>query len=62
MDLGRPPLLRVLPKRDQAPGRVDVQAPGQVPTDVVQEALGVLLAMEGPGLLRAARELPPPGQ
>ena len=44
--LGRPPRLGVVPEKYPCPGRVDVDAPGQVPPDSVEERLGVTLAGE----------------
>jgi len=61
VDLSGPPLLGVVPKHDSPGGRVDIEAVGQVAADPVEEAVGVSLPVEMPGLLGPTRVLPPPG-
>jgi hypothetical protein len=61
VDLCRPPLLGVVPKHDTPAGRVDVEAVGQIPADPIEEAVGVSLPVEVPGLLGRSGVLPPPG-
>jgi hypothetical protein len=61
VDLGRAPLLGVIPEQHPAAGRVYVHAVGQVAPDGVEEELGVALAGELAGLLGPSGVLPPPG-
>jgi hypothetical protein len=57
--LGGSPRLGIILEERPCPGRVDVDALGQVPPDTVEERLGVALAGELASLLWASRVLPP---
>jgi hypothetical protein len=59
VDLGGSPRLGILLEERPCPGRVDVDAPGQVPPDTIEERLGVALAGELASLLGSPGVLPP---
>ena len=59
MKLRSPPLLGVILKQGAPRSRVDVDAPGEILTDRIDEAFRFALAVEVFSLMRTTRELAP---